>query len=446
MILPSDYGEVALVLTFNQIANLFVQSGLGDGLIYNAKNSRKMYSTVFFLNISIALILYLLIVAFSGAVSNFYEIPRLAVLMKVVCLNIVIFSLSYVQRCILIIDLEFKKYATISLISSIIGSTIGIVLAFRGFGIWALVLMTLSINTIDLLQLWIRSKWKPSFAFSIKEISHILPYSIRIMLNNLLQTIYDNIYSLVIGKVYNTKSLGYYNRMQTVTYFTTTNLLYSIESVFFPVLSKRKDEVDLSVSYEKLFRFSLFLSLPILVILIALAKPIIVLILTSNWIGGVPYLQLTAIAFLFVPILYVNNLFLKIANHTKALFYSNLIKKIIGITILIALIRYDILVLCAGIVGYYCLDSLISMICVAKYVKIPFLKQFSFMRNNILMNGVCFVLVWYIEKTINNILMSAFWGVASYFLVYFLMAFIFKTEEWSLLRIVISRLFPSKNK
>lgn len=441
MLLPSEYGEVALVLTFSQIALLLVQSGFGDGLIYNANNTSNQYSTIFYINIIVGLSLYVILFCSSDNIARFYEIPRLAVLTKIICLNIVVFSLSYIQRCILVIELRFKIYAYISFISSVISSLVGIMLAYMGYGVWSLVNMTLLMNIIDMILLWYYSEWKPSLHFSYREIERIVPYSIRILLNNILQVLFDNIFSLVIGKVYNTKALGYYNRMQTVTYYTTTNLMYSIESVFFPMLSKKKEDNSYCVeSYEKLLRFSLFVSIPVLVLLLGLTKPLIVFVLTNNWIGGVPYLQLLSIAFMFVPISYVNNLYLKLINRTDTLFYSNIVKKTIGLIILFVTIRYDILFLCKGIIVYYSIDALISMLCITKYLNVSVIKQCIFFINTIILNIIGLLYLMLLCSILDNYIHQMVLGVVGYITIYTYLSYLFKTKEYDMLKVVYNKL------
>lgn len=440
MLLPSDFGEVALVLTFYQIASLIIQSGLGDGLIYNVNNSRVLYSTVFYTNLGVAAFLYILLFVFSDTIASFYEIPRLSILTKVISLNLITFSCAYVQRYILIINQQFKKLAIISLISATVGSVVGITLAYLNFNVWAIVFMTLIQNLVEAVLLWLTTNWTPVFSFSFEELKKILPYSIRVFLNSFVQVFYDNIYSLVVGKVYNAKSLGYYNRMQTIVYYTTTNFMFAIESVFFPLLCKRKEDKDnIALSYERLLRVSTFLTFPVLIFLIGLAKPVIVFVLTEKWEGGAEVLQLLSTAFLFVPILSINNSFLKIVNRTDVLFYSNIIKKIIGVIILIVATHFDLRVLCCSIILYYFIDAAISMFCAHKYVGISFGAQIKMLKNNIILNAVGLVYLYAVNQLVESNFICILLGLLGMAILYGLVVFLFKTEEYSLLKIVVSK-------
>lgn len=222
LVTPAEFGEVAIITTFIQIVNLLVSSGFAEALIYRVKNSQVLYSTVFYFNVLLSLFLYFALYIFSDNIADFYSIDRLGILTKIVGLNVVIYSFTYIQRVIYTLNINFKTPALITLIASVGGSTVGLFLAFKGYGVWSIVYQTLSINGIQLLLFWVLSDWRPVFSFSIKELLSIIPYSSKILSNNIAEVFYDNIYSLVLGKVFSAKTLGYYNRMQTVVYFTTT--------------------------------------------------------------------------------------------------------------------------------------------------------------------------------------------------------------------------------
>ncbi len=421
LLTPQDFGEVAIITTFIQIASLIVASGFAEALIFKVNNTESLYSTVFFSNFLISILLYLLLFFSSDFIANFYAIQRLSILTKVVGLNIVIYSFTYIQRVLFTIKLDFKLPAVITLVSSILGSSIGLILVYNDYGVWSIVFQTLSINIIQAILFWTLSGWIPIFSFSFKELKEILPYSSKILINNFIQVFYDNIYSLVIGKVFTAKVLGYYNRMQTVVFFTTTNFMYAVESVFFPILSKRKDDKEyLKNKYEMLLRLSTLIAFPILVFTIGLAKPIILFLLTEKWIGGLEILQLISIAYLFIPIIYVNNSYLKVLDKTKTLVRVNFVKKIIGLIILFITINYNIIIVCYGIILYYCIDAFLSMVYVGKYLGIGIYKQINYIILNITLNVLLLLITLCISSlfsnSFNKIIISLIIGIIVYFI------------------------------
>jgi len=442
MITPDDFGEVALVTTFCQIASLAVASGFGEGLMYRVNNSQAMYSSVFFFNVGVALILYLLLVSLSGFIAGFYEMPRLGILVKVSCLNIIIYSLSYIQKIQKQMAIDFKSLAFISLIASILGSIIGISMAYIGYGVWSIVFLTLSINFIEMLLLWFSSKWKPTFTFSWIELKTIIPYSSKILFNNFIQIFYDNIYSLVIGKFFNAKSLGYFNRMQTVVYYTTTNFMYSIESVFFPILCKKKEsEQDIENSYEMLLKFTVFVAFPVLVILVSLAEPIVVFVLTEKWKGGTIVLRLISIAYLFVPVIYMNNSFLKIKNRTDILFYGNIVKKCVGVGILLITVFQSFIAVCYGVIAYYAIDAAISMYCTHQYLGIKVTKQISCLKNSIIINIILCILLFFISSLETSNFAKCLYGIFLTGVAYTLVVKFSTIDEGAIVRHVTKKLF-----
>lgn len=435
LILPSDFGEIAIITTFTQIASLVVSSGFYEALIYKSKNSQRLYSTVFFSNILIAFLLYILLFLFSSAIADFYSIPRLGVLTKIVSLNIVIYAFSYIQRTIYTIKLDFKTPALISLVASIVGSGIGLLMAFNHYEVWAVVCQTLLINLLQSVLFWKLSAWRPRLTFSYGELKTILPYSSKILLNNFVSVFYDNIYSLVLGKAFSSKILGYYNRMQTVVFFTTTNFMYAVESVFFPTLCGRKNNADYMVtSYETLLRLSTFLTFPILIVMIALGKPIILILLTEKWLGALEILKLVSFAYLFLPIIYINNSFLKIANKPNVLFYTNIIRKIIGVFILFLTIPYNITTVCYGMILYYFTDAFISMICTHIFIKINIFRQVRFILSNVVLNTVFFFVIKYISSLFSSDFMKIFSGIAIAGLSYLLLSMLCRSKEYGLLK------------
>ncbi|WP_010182300.1 lipopolysaccharide biosynthesis protein [Aquimarina agarilytica] len=438
LITPQDFGEVAIITTFIQIASLLVASGFSEALIFRVNNTESLYSTVFYSNFLISVFLYSLLYFFSNFIANFYEIERLSILTKVVGLNIIVYSFTYIQRILFTINLDFKFPALVTFFSSMLGATIGLFLAYNGYGVWSIVIQTLSINLIQAIVFWTLSGWKPRFVFSFLELKEILPYSTKILINNFIQVFYDNIYSLVIGKVFSAKTLGYYNRMQTVVFFTTTNFMYAVESVFFPILSKGKNNKDyLKEKYEILLRLSTLIAFPILTFIIGLGEPIILFLLTEKWIGGLEILKLISIAYLFIPIIYINNSYLKVLDKTKELVRINFFKKVVGLTILFFTMNYNIIVVCYGIILYYFLDAILSMLLTKKYLNIKIYEQIKFISLNIFLNILLLLIVVYTSSLFFNnfqkLMISSLVGT----LMYVSSVIILKSKEYVFLKNLI---------
>ncbi len=440
MILPSDFAEVALISAIIELLTLVIASGLSDGLIYKNKNSELLYSTVFFTSIGVAVVLYSLIVVCAGQLSDFYGIPRLRILIPVAGLNMVCYALSYIHRTIYTINLNFKTPAKITFISTIIGCTIGLTMAFNDFGVWAIVLQTLTINASQSVLFWIKNKWHPIWAFSWKELKSIFPFSVRVFLNNLIQSVYDNIYTLLLGKYQPAKALGYYNRMQSVVYFTTTNLSYSLQNVYYPILSRIKDDVDeLRNKYLQISRLITYVAFPILVILIGCGRDIILLILTKNWVGGADVLRLLCIAFLFTPLIYINNSYMKLLNQTKVMFYAGVCRKLIGISILLVTIATNMTNILYGIILTFFVEWMITSLCIQKYLNINVFEQTINILPTIIVNSLVVALIIFINNEFHTIYIRLLLCIISATSLYVLWPFVLKTKELSDVKVLIRK-------
>lgn len=437
-IAPGDFGEVALVTTINQIAILLVSSGLGEGLIFNSDNSEIKYSSVFYFNLAVSGLIYTSLFFASFHIATFYNIPRLSLLIKIISINILLYAVSYIQRIIHQKNLNFKFLAYVSIIATFTGSSVGLFLASQGYGVWSIVILVLTINFLETGIIWFKSKWRPLSQFSWYEVKNILSYSLKILFNNIIQVIYDNTFSLVIGKSLGIRPLGVFNRMQTVVYFTTTNFLYSLESVFFPILCRNKqDQIQIRESYEKLLRISTLFTWFILTIFVTLSQQIVIIVLTDKWSEGIPVLRMISIAFLFVPISYINNSFLKITNNTSALLYGNILKKAIGLIILIITIFLGELdIICKGIVIYYSIDALLSMVLTHVYLRIKITDQIRYLLKNFILVMIASA-ISYTTLLVDSVYVSFLYGMLIISTVFIGTSAILKTREY----IIIKKLF-----
>jgi teichuronic acid exporter len=438
LITPQEFGEVALISVFIQIASLIIASGFAEALIHRVKNSNTLYSTVFFLNLLFSVLLYCILFLSSKHIAFFYDIERLESLTKIVGLNIILYSFTYIQRVFYVIDGNFKTPAFVVLISAFFGSFTGIILAFKGYGVWSLVYQTLLINFIQVSIFWTINFWRPDFVFSIKELKLILPNSSKILFNNIIQVLYDNLYTLVIGKVFSSKTLGFYNRIQTLVFFTTTNFMYAIETVFYPILCKRKDNIDkVKESYEILLRISTYIAFPVLVVLISLGEQIITIILSSKWLPSLQILKLISTAYFFLPIIYINNSFLKILNRSDLLLITGFLKKGIGALILFITISYGFEVVMYGLILYSFIDFVISIIVTQILLRINIIKQFIFILNNFILNVGFFFILNYSTNLFNNVYLKVFGSISIGLFFYITIPIVLNRKEFIIFKSIL---------
>lgn len=337
LLLPSDYGLVGMLAIFLAISQTFVDSGFSSALIQKKNRTETDYSTTFFFNIGIGLFFYLILFFSAPLIADFYDTPQLTSLTKVIGLNVFIISLAVVQRAKLTIKLDFKTQAKASFTSVFIGGCIGIVMAYKGYGVWALVIQSLIQNGLNTLFLWFLSKWMPKAVFSKSSFKELFSFGSKLLSAGLLDTIFLNIYLLVIGKLFSARELGFYTRAQQFQKMPSQNITGIINRVIFPVLSSIQDDDDkLIKAYSTFIRLSAFIVFPLMIGLAVVAEPLIRLILTEKWMLTVPLLQLLCIAGMLYPVHAINLNILNVKGRSDLFLKLEIIKKVfITIAILI---------------------------------------------------------------------------------------------------------------
>ena len=312
MLFPVDYGIVGLTTVVIVIAQIFIDGGFMMVLIQRKKNSDIEYSTVFWIKIIFSFISYILIYFSSFYIAQFYKIPQLESVLQVISLVLIIGALSSVHKIKLTNELNFKAQAKILLFSTIVGGVFGIVLAYRGYGVWSLVYQNLAINVIQTLIFWIYSKWIPSFNYSRDFVKNIRKTGFFFLLSNVLLILYNNMYVMCIGKLFSATTLGNYTRAAQFEQLpeNTTNSI--IVKVLFPVLAENNDDlVKLKSNTLMILSWLSFIITPIMVLLIINAERIITLLLTKKWIESSGFLVILCVSGIFIPI---NNTILNIFN------------------------------------------------------------------------------------------------------------------------------------
>ncbi|MDR1761766.1 MAG: lipopolysaccharide biosynthesis protein, partial [Bacteroidales bacterium] len=212
LLLPADYGLIGMLAIFLAVSQSFIDSGFANALIRKQNRTEVDFSTVFYFNIVVGILFYFILFFTSPYIAEFYEAPILESLTKVVALNVFINSLTIVQRAKFTINVDFKTQTKASLLAVIISGAVGILMAYQGFGVWALVVQTITNGTINMIMLWIYSKWRPQFVFSITSFKEMFSYGSKLLLSGLIDTTYNNIYTMVIGKKFSQVDLGYFTR------------------------------------------------------------------------------------------------------------------------------------------------------------------------------------------------------------------------------------------
>lgn len=289
LLLPEDYGIIALVIIFTSIANVFVQSGLNTALIQKKDADEADFSSVFYLSLLMACLIYIVLFLAAPFIAAFYKIPEITPVFRVLSITLFFGAFNSIQNAVVARNLEFKKLFFSSTGAILISGTVGIYMAYTGFGVWALVGQQISNQLFVTLILWFTVKWRPQLLFSLERVKALFSFGWKLLVSALIDTVYRDLRSLIIGKMYNPAMLGFYNRGQQFPSLIVSNINGSIQSVMLPVLSSQQDNRPrVKDMMRRAIVTSSFIIFPMMVGLAVTAEPLVKILLTDKWLPCVP--------------------------------------------------------------------------------------------------------------------------------------------------------------
>ncbi len=307
LLLPSDYGLLGMLAIFIALSNVFIEGGFAKALIQKQDCTDVDYSTAFFANVSIAIVIYVILFFCAPLVANFYEEPILTRVLRVLSINFVIGSFNVVQRAKLMASMDFKSLAKINFIGVLAGGLCGIVMAYSDFGVWALVGQAIMSTSVMLFLFPFFSKWRPRLFFSRESFKRLFNFGSKLLVTGTVATIVNNITTIAIGKAYKSDQLGYYTRASQFSEIVAWTVNDIMGAVTFPVLSKLQDERKRLISvYRKSLLYTAVVIFPIMVLMAILAEPLVKILLTDKWLPCVPLLQILCLARMFTPLSAIN--------------------------------------------------------------------------------------------------------------------------------------------
>lgn len=340
---PDVYGTVALVTVFTTVMQVFVDSGLGNALIQKKDADDTDFSTVFYFNVVVCLALYALMFFAAPLIASFYRQPELVPVIRVLSLTLVISGVKNIQQAYVSRNLLFRKFFFATLGGTIGAAVLGIWMAYRGYGVWALVAQNLLNQALDTLILWLTVKWRPRLLFSVARLKTLFSYGWKLLASALLDTTYSNLWQLVIGKRYSPADLAYYNRGEQFPKVIVSNINTSIDSVLFPVMSHEQgDTARVRDMTRRAIRVSTYLMMPMMVGLAVCAEPIVSLVLTDKWLPCVLFLRIHCFSFAFYPIHTANLNAIKAMGRSDLFLKLEVIKKCLGLAVLLITMQYGV--------------------------------------------------------------------------------------------------------
>lgn len=329
---PVVYGIIAIVMVFTNIMQVFIDSGLGNALIQKKDAESVDFSSVFYFNLITCFVLYAVMFFAAPFISVFYEMPELTSVIRVLSLSIVVSGIKNVQQAYVSKYLMFKKFFYATLGGTIVAAIVGIIMGLLGYGVWALVAQFLVNNCIDTLILWVLVDWRPTREFSFARLKDLLSYGWKILVSSLIDVVYTDLRSLVIGKIYSSSDLAFFNRGVQVPNIIVTTVNTSLDSVLLPIMSNVQDDIyRVKAMTRRAIKTSAYVIFPLMMGLAGCSTPLVRLVLTDKWLSCVPFLRMFCFAFMFHPIQTANLNAIKAIGRSDVFLKVELWKKVVGI-------------------------------------------------------------------------------------------------------------------
>lgn len=430
LLLPDDYGVVGLITIFLAIANVFVESGFNTALMQKKEVDDLDFSSVLSLSLIVSVILYVILFLAAPFISRFYGIDILVSVIRVLSITLIIGSLNSIQIAKVNREFRFKSLFYCSLISVALSGTIGIILAYFGYGIWALVFQQLLQKLFITLFLFYSLRWKPSLEISMNRIKPLFSFGSNLLVSNLINTIYLNLYGLIIGKVYSPTMLGYYNRAEQFPNILVYNICISIQSVMLPAMAKvqdRKDEVKSMV--RRTLQLSSFIIFPMMFGLAACSELVIRVVLTEQWLPAVPFMQLLCLYYATYQIQTANLQAINAIGRSDIYLKIEIVKKVVGVIAILLGLQFGIYMLVAlqPILGViFCLINAFPNRDLLNY---SIKEQVSDLIKSLFTALLMFIIIIVISKLlILNPILELFLCIILGATTYIFFSFIFKSE------------------
>lgn len=346
---PSLYGSIALVTAITSILQVFVDSGMANALIQKKDTDDLDYSSVFYFNIAFCLVLYAGLFLMAPVISRLYKNLALVPVIRVLGLTIVVSGMKNVQQAYVSKTMQFRRFFFATLGGTLFSAVLGITLAYRGFGVWALVAQQLSNVTVNTAILWFTVGWKPKRMFSLRRLGGLIRYGWKLLASALLDTVYLKAYQFVVGLKYSTTDLSYYNKADQLPVLIVENINASIDSVLLPVLSAEQDDkTRVREMTRRAIKTSTYIMMPLMAGLAVCAEPLIRLLLTEKWTPCVPYLQVFCVIYAFYPLHTANLNAIKAMGRSDVFLKLEVTKKAIETLILLNTVRYGVMAIALG--------------------------------------------------------------------------------------------------
>lgn len=437
---PKDFGLVGMLAIFLAVAQSLIDSGFSQALIRKQNRTEVDNSTVFYFNIVVSAVLYLVLYAIAPWVSDFYNEPQLCSLMRVLCLIVIVNSFAVVQRAIYTASINFKTQAKASFIAALASGLVGVWMAYNGYGVWTLVWQQLLNAGINTLLLWIYSNWYPRWVYSWKSFRELFAFGSKLLASGLLDTLYTNIYLLVIGKIFNAASLGYYTQADRFTKLPSSNITGILQRVTYPVLcSIQDDDERLREDYRKLLRLSAFIIFPMMCLLAGVAYPLVDLLIGEKWRFAATLIIPLSFTMMWWPIHAINLNLLQVKGRSDLFLRLEIIKKIVAVVVLVLSIPFGLLFMCYAGIATSIICLVINTYYTGKLIQVGFLMQMKDLSGSLIVSMAIFVAAYFLTLLSENVIIQLMLAVLTSAVLFVSTVYLLKFKEVDYVKSILNR-------
>lgn len=437
---PSDYGITALPAVFMAVAGILQSGGLSDALVRKTDFREEDLSTSFYYSIAVGIIMYLALFFSAPWIADFYNTPVLIPLLRVTALSFLWGPLNSAQNVILKRRLDFKTPTKISLTTRVFSACVGIILAYMGYGLWALVISGVLSSLLSVILNWFAVKWLPRTGWSKTSFKYLWGYGNKMMLSYGLSTLYENITPIFIGKYYSPADLGVYNRAQGYAAMPSQQVTGVIQGVTFPVLSKMQDDDDaLARNYRRMLRTTAFIVFPLMMILSALARPLVLTLITAKWEACIVLLQIICFSMMWYPIHAINLNLLMVKGRSDLFLRLEIIKKVIGVCILSITLPQGLIIFCYGTIVSSMISLIINTYYTGKLIQVGYWRQMKDLLPTLMLSFLLFATTHLTTCFISNLYLQIACGGITGVIVYLGGALLFRFEELNDVKYMLKR-------
>lgn len=444
LLVPEEFGLIGMISIFIAIGRTLIDSGLSQSLIRVKEANHEDYNTVFYFNLAVSIIIYMIVYISAPFIASFYNQHILINIIRIYCLVFVTNAFGTIQTTMLTKALNFKTQMKVAVPSLVISSALGISMAYLGYGVWSLVWSAVTQSVFNVLQLWFWSLWRPTLTFSIEKFHYHFHYGYKLMLSGVLDTIFNNAFTIIIGKFFSPAQVGYYNRADSLKQLPVSNIAFVLNKVTFPLFASiHNEDVRLKSAYKKIMQMVIFLVAPMLIILAVLAEPLFRFLFTEKWLPSVPYFQILCANGILFPIHAYNLNILKIKGRSDIFLKLEIVKKILLLVIILIAFSFGIFGLLYGSVIFSILAFFINTHYTAKYINYSSFEQIKDIAPIITLAAFVGVILYFIDIFLVTItqydIVRLIIGGVTAALLYATLAFSFKMHSLKELITIIKR-------